>query len=302
MKMLLALVGVLVSCEAFAREIPVFNAPREAFLRMTPAERREKFTDESWRKEVGGGYSRLKWRVAQTNESSRWCRMKGVVNARDLGGLRGMGGQFVKTGLVFRSGQFNQPAPYRLTTNGTKKAVRDYYGSCTPTISPEQGAAIVREYGIRTDLDLRENGQCRGMAGSPLGAGVKFVNIQASAYSGIFSGQGAKRMAEALRLFADPSNYPIVFHCVKGADRTGSLAFVLQALLGVSAEDRLLDWELTAFSNSNPKFSHAKRYDQLVVGLSGFPGATDAEKAEAYVKSIGLTDADIVAIRRNLLD
>ena len=135
----------------------------------------------------------------------------------------------------------------------------------------------------------------------PLGEDVRFVCVTASNYGGIFKGEGAKRMAECLRVFADEANYPIAFHCAVGADRTGSLAFVLEALLGVSAEDRVLDWELTAFANPNPKFAHAARYDKLTAGLAKYPGATDAEKAAAYAKSIGVTDAEIATIRRLLL-
>ena len=286
---------------ASALEVPVFDSVREEFLRMTPAERRAKFTDEKWRAQVGKSYSNIRWREARAGETSRWRRMDGVQNVRDLGGLKGLGGKTVATGKAFRSAQFNRAAPYNLVTNAKKKVEREYYGSCKATMTSEQVAAARRDFGIRTDLDLRGTGQCRGMAGSPLGDGIRFVNVPASNYSGIYKGEGAKLMADELRVFADEANYPVIFHCVKGADRTGSLAFILHALLGVSAEDRLLDGELTAFSHPNPKFAHADRYDKLTEGLAKFSGATDAEKAEAYAKSIGLTDGEIAKIREILL-
>ena len=295
------ILSALTAFATFALEVPVFDAAREEFLEMTPSVRRAKFTDKDWRARIGKDYLGIRWREARAGETSRWRRMDGVRNVRDLGGLKGLGGQTVVTGRVFRSAQFNLAAPYRPVTNAQKKVGREYYGTCQPTMTDEQVAAARRDFGIRTDLDLRGAGQVRGMKGSPLGADVKFVNVPASTYSGIFKGEGSKLMADALRVFADETNYPIVFHCVKGADRTGSLAFVLHALLGVSAEDRLLDWELTAFSNPNPKFAHAERYDKLTKGLAKFPGETDAEKAVVYVKSIGLTDAEIAAIRRILL-
>ena len=40
----------------------------------------------------------------------------------------------------------------------------------------------------------------------------------------------------------------IFFHCRIGADRTGTLAYILEGLLGVVDEDRLQDYELTVFS------------------------------------------------------
>lgn len=49
--------------------------------------------------------------------------------------------------------------------------------------------------------------------------------------------------APYLRVFANPDNYPIIFHCRGGADRTGSLAFILNALQGVSEADLIKDYE-----------------------------------------------------------
>ena len=40
----------------------------------------------------------------------------------------------------------------------------------------------------------------------------------------------------------------IYFHCRIGADRTGTLAYILEGLLGVVDEERLQDYELTFFS------------------------------------------------------
>ena len=102
-------------------------------------------------------------------------------------------------------------------------------------------------------------------------------------------------------MFLDEKNYPIGFHCIAGADRTGSLAYLLEALLGVSDEDLVLDWELTAFHNPNHKFAHADRYDKLVAGFGKYPGANARERAEGYVKSLGFTDEDIAKFRKIML-
>ena len=39
----------------------------------------------------------------------------------------------------------------------------------------------------------------------------------------------------------------IYFHCTIGTDRTGTIAYFLEGLLGVSEEDRLRDYEMTYF-------------------------------------------------------
>ena len=286
----------------FGREVPVIDGTLAEFLSLTPQERRVKFTDEAWRKQLTKEYGKMKWREGAEGEFSRWCRMTGVRNVRDVGGLAGLGGKRVKSGRIYRSAQLNKAAPYKEVKDERGKKRREYYGSAQATLKAGEAEAIQKEYAIKTDLDLRAEGQCLGMKNSPLGEGVNFINISFSNYSGIYKGEGAAAMGKALRVFLDERNYPVIFHCVKGADRTGSLAFILQALLGVSAEDRLLDWELTAYFNNNVKFAHEKRYDELVKGLEKYPGANDVEKSENYVKSLGLTDEDIAKLRSIMLE
>ena len=43
------------------------------------------------------------------------------------------------------------------------------------------------------------------------------------------------------------------FHCAGGADRTGTLAFLIEALVGVSENDLSKDYELTTFGPSNTR-------------------------------------------------
>ena len=43
------------------------------------------------------------------------------------------------------------------------------------------------------------------------------------------------------------NNKPCFYHCAIGADRTGTLSFMLEALLGVSSSDIDKDYEITSF-------------------------------------------------------
>ena len=54
-------------------------------------------------------------------------------------------------------------------------------------------------------------------------------------------------------LLSEEKNYPVYFHCVWGADRTGTLAFLINGLLGVSYEDLVKDYEMTTFSHSGKR-------------------------------------------------
>ena len=109
-------------------------------------------------------------------------------------------------------------------------------------------------YGIKTDLDLREPGP----TSSPLGGSVNYVNNGVGSYgspyyvsssSGINAEDYKPAMRENLKLFTDLNNYPIVFHCAVGRDRTGTLAVMLELLCGVDIEQVKQDYIVYVFTS-----------------------------------------------------
>jgi len=156
--------------------------------------------------------------------------------------------------------------------------------------------------GVKTDVDLRSEGEVYGMEGSPLGPDVAWINVSSSAYAGMQEDWGRKQFTKVFRAFLDPGNYPIVFHCIAGQDRTGAVAFILNALLGVKEEELWLDWEVTAFHNRSTAFNHEKFFDKLVRGFDRWPGETINERVEAYVLDLGFTSGDIAAFREIMLE
>ena len=160
----------------------------------------------------------------------------------------------------------------------------------------------LKELGIRTDVDLRSDGEVYGMEGSPLGPTVAWVNVSSSAYAGMQDRHGREAFAKVFRVFLDPANYPIDFHCIAGQDRTGAVAFILNALLGVDEEELWLDWEATAFHNRSTYFNHEKLFDKLVAGFDRWPGDTINERVEAYVLDLGFTPGDIAKFRETMLE
>jgi protein-tyrosine phosphatase len=245
----------------------------------------------------------------------RFMAVDSVPNMRDIGGWIGLGGRRVRHGLVYRSAAFDTGAQFK---RGEKRGYEYIFG-LTPvaeeeksdfkpserTISDKGIAELVQGLGIRSDLDLRSPHECYGMTGSPLGPGVKWFHCPQKTYAG-FKDEDAKRaFAAAFRVFLDKSNYPVVFHCAGGADRTGAVAFMINGVLGVSLDDLSRDWELTAFGTayaSTPDFTHEKRFNKLVAVVDAFPGATLTDRIVSYVKSCGFTDADIAYVREILLE
>ena len=244
----------------------------------------------------------------------RFMAVDGVSNMRDIGGWEGLDGRRVKHGLVYRSAAFDTGVRFR---RGGREQYEYLFGlspvteeektdfkPAIRTITDKGIDDLVKGLGIRSDLDLRSPHECYGMDSSPLGVGVKWFHCPQKTY-GQFGDEGAKAaFAEAFKVFLDKSNYPVVFHCAGGADRTGAVAFMLNGLCGVSLDDLRKDWELTAFGTAhaeNPGFTHAKRFDRLVAVVGKEQGVTLTEKIVSFVKSCGFTDADIARVRAIML-
>lgn len=154
--------------------------------------------------------------------------------------------------------------------------------------------------GVRTDIDLRGTFECWNMTGSPLGETVLWDHISSRIYGEIFEQPNARKaLTLVLRNFLDRNNYPIVFHCIAGHDRTGTVAFCLGALLGVEIDTLRKDWETSTFGGGVRDYS---MLDSLEHGFDAYPGETIRERAEAFVKELGFTDADLATLRDILLE
>ena len=243
---------------------------------------------------VGGGAFRT------ADEAPRILNVPGVPNMRDLGGRIGLGGCRIRQGLVYRSAGWNENAVRSVATNGTAVATNWVAGASR--ISPTVMEEVRRALGIRTDLDLRSDDECRGMSGSPLGKGVRWIHVSSGNYWDMTNAPWKAAFAADFKVFLDRANYPIAFHCIAGADRTGSLACILNALLGVGEDELAKDWETTGFANEHPKLRHDIRWDPLVRAFDGYPGATFNARIEAYVKDCGFTDGDIARFREIMME
>ena len=170
-------------------------------------------------------------------------------------------------------------------------------------VTPEGRAIFLDRYGVKSDIDLRSDGECWGMTGSPLGDGVKWFHYSSAAYAGMFGKRGKEQFAKVFRVFLDEKNYPVIFHCIAGQDRTGAVAFILNGLLGVAEEELYLDWEATGFWNQNASFfNHDRLFNKLIAGFRKLPGKDLHEQIENYVLSCGFTREDIEKFRSIMLE
>lgn len=165
-----------------------------------------------------------------TKDSPVIYTVDGTSNVRDIGGWKTSSGKRVKFNKLFRGANVDY-----LTDAGKY--------------------TFLHEMNIKTDLDLRganasevEHMDELLKNGSPSGC-EKFINARINTYNDITTYPSTQNPVykQAFEALAEPSNYPMYFHCTHGADRTGTLAFLLGGLLGVSLEDLTRDFELTSF-------------------------------------------------------
>ena len=229
----------------------------------------------------------------------RWIAIDGNVgNFRDLGGRIGREGRRVRQGMIYRSQGLNNNSVDGIAKGKNRLTVSDV-------------EYLTGTLGIRTDLDLRTDCETAGMDGvSPLGSSVAFVHNPSKSYRGCFEDSGKATMAKNFRVFCDEKNYPILFHCIGGADRTGALGYVLNGVLGVSRQGLETDWESTFY----PSIPGAKEREggehvwnsewhfNEGFGKYGGKDATWNERIELYLLDCGVTREEIEKFRSIMLE
>ncbi len=244
--------------------------------------------------------------------SLRTMNVEGMFNMRDLGGWTAQSGTKIPYGKVYRGGNFS-----RITETGKE--------------------TLIEELGVKTEIDLRTNGT-NALNDSRIEyfkAGMWQYTMIIPGYSspaaeddgktvrGYDSGS-VSSLKSIFEKLADNSSYPVYFHCNAGADRTGTLAFLLEGLLGVSYDDIIKDFELTSFSDQGARYrskvngdsfddsgifenttgnliSFGKMHELI---MSNYPtkNGTLVASIERYLKEVvGLSDETIKSVRTNML-
>lgn len=165
----------------------------------------------------------------------------------------------------------------------------------------EEGKIYMSEtLGIKLDMDFRDLAQNNNLTESAIpDAHLEYFTIDG--YSSAFSAAYKENYRRIFSALADERNYPVYMHCTGGADRTGTVAFLLNALLGVPEVELIHDYEFTSFSVYGERNSktgiYAPYFKSLREGLAKYKGENLSEKAETYLLSIGITELEISNIK-----
>lgn len=225
-------------------------------------------------------------------------RMIGIddgFNIRDLGGWKGLGGRTLRYESIYRGGSLG----------GT-----DMYGATDGTLS-EEAAKELRRIGIRAQLDLR--------AATDEGkyAGEKSFHSYARDYTTLSGADYCQTQTDygaydedasvvsdiAWIIYELRNGRPVYFNCRQGADRTGTIAFVIEGLTGCfqaanshGANQMAIDYELTSFSR-------AELVDKAAKENSGIRGSDEAfSSKDKLFRKLMYMEADDVTFRHSYDD
>lgn len=219
----------------------------------------------------------------ETAEGTRYIYIPGVYNTRDIGGYTTADGNKVKQGMIIRGTELD----------GLQEA--NYF------LSKKNVPAVMDQFHFVFEMDLREDVAYSGEYVSAFGEDVRHRFYNAPMYGNIFSEKYKDSLKAVFSDLAKKSNYPMYMHCTYGADRTGTVVYLLQGLLGMSEEDMLREYQMTGFHLD--AYADTSRMDTVIEGLEKYPGDDLPEKIEYFlINEIGVTKAQINSIRDILLE
>ena len=109
--------------------------------------------------------------------------------------------------------------------------------------------------------------------------------------------EGGPRFGAALRHLARPGALPAIFHCAAGKDRTGVLAALLLAALGVDDEIVVADYGLTAAGISRMRQWYATNQPEIAQRMAEVPSMFFAARPEAMQHTLDAVRATHGSIR-----
>ena len=268
-----------------------FNNAKELETAGNSVTVRNLFVNTQYYWKVVAGDKESKAGTFTTGDYPRWITARsltgeeggrGIYNVRDLGGYMTSSGKRVKQGLVYRGGEIttmSSSGHYNTITEVAKKAFRE-----------DMGMIGGVELDLRGTSDISDGYKACGFAEN---GDIEYVMHAIKSYEETFT-KTRSEVAPIFELLKNANNKHVYFHCFGGADRTGTIGFLLNGLLGVSYEDLVIDFELTSYSSINNEHirnhldGHQHQYDRWPALINQLK--TDTTGGYAYDADASLED------------
>ena len=217
------------------------------------------------------------WTVTRFGYAPRMMKLDGVWNVRDCGGWDADNGK-MKYGYLFRGARLNGASANDLTA--------------------------LANAGIKFELDIRDAGNAAGTVATIPGSTYRNVSIN-NAYAQMINSEAtaaATACIAAMESIVD--NKPVYIHCASGADRTGCICAMLEALLGVADTDIDRDFEMTNFADIEDLTGHNRNGGSW----TGFWSALNSGQSNAkmnvakFLKNNGATISLLNSFREKMID
>lgn len=245
--------------------------------------------------------------------STRHLDLEGCYNFRDLGGYPAADGRAVRWRMLYRSDALHHLTETDAVCARDELGVRttiDLRTEAEVEVYPEPVGLLPRRYHLPFLATLKRSSD----AVQRVDRGPEAT---AERYLRMLEGAG-DRVAEAVRILAEPGGLPAVFYCAVGKDRTGILAAVVLGLLGVPDTEIVRDYTLTSRGiedvierlrgsdvygpgiDDTPTPDFHPHPDTMALVLEGLEA--DHGSIEGYVRANGVTTGTIEALRGALLE
>ena len=201
------------------------------------------------------------------------------------------------------------------TTDGKKLRYRKLYrgGKVSSSNMKDEGRAEGLAQGILAELDLRELEDVPSK--SYFGSDVAFLAPGFDhGYRGMLRdrAEGVKQCFEFI-VQCLRENKPVYFHCAAGRDRTGTIAMVIEGVLGVPESQIGKDYELTYFSPADWSMQEDGLYHHMRTADGSYQPAIEymwkmskdgtlKSGVQEYLLGIGVAQKDIDDLRALMLE
>lgn len=224
--------------------------------------------------------------VDATIERRRHVALQGCFNMRDVGGYAVGDRGRVRWGRLYRAGSLSTLSASDLETFD-ELGIRTVIDLRSDRELVERGRLDVDSYSCSfmhlpvIDATWQESG-VPDFDDTEQG----IVDFLVWAYESMLE-QGADRFGGAMRALSVPGSMPAVVHCAAGKDRTGILAALVLAGVGVDDVTVALDYGLSEQAMEAMMRWAAEHDPERVAALSSMPRAMRAARPAAMIELLG---------------